>query len=253
MLRRLCFSTLVVIAAAGPARADDPYPQIVVDRPLVLAPDMTEADAGVDFPTYLVGLSSHTRLGDYHDVGVSIHHAFGPVQIGIGFTDSPIGPLIEAGPRWYVGPGAIDIDLGIRIPNDATDIDHEYQQALRYTSKGIVVPHVLAVWGSAGLAADEYTYPYYGVPDVPMGDTRFAAVAGGGVEVQLVDELELSASFSAFVPVSDSMNTKASAAVGASVTYVFDRFDIYGGVSLGDLPSAELPYASMGVAARFGG
>ena len=55
------------------------------------------------------------------------------------------------------------------------------------------------------------------------------------------------------MPVSDSMSTKASAAVGASVTYVFDRFDFYGSVSLGDLPSAQLPYASMGVAARFGG
>lgn len=251
-MRFLCRSTLVVIAAAGPARADDPYPQMVVDRPLVLPSGMTELDAGVAFPTYLVGLSSHTKLGDYHDVGVSIDHATGPVQIGIGLVDSPVGPLIQAGPRWYLGPGVIDIDLGIRVPSDDSGIDHEYTQALSYTSKATLVPHVLAVYGSAELEADEYTTPYYGVPDVPTGGNSFAAVASGGVEVQLVPEFEVSAIFAAGVPFGDTMN-KASAAAGISVTYVFDRFDFYGSVSLGDLPTAELPYASMGVAARFGG
>jgi len=87
---------------------------------------------------------------------------------------------------------------------------------------------------------------------VPTGGNSFAAVASGGLELQLLPEFEVSALLAAGVPFGDTMS-KASAVAGISVTYVFDRFDFYGSVSLGDLPSAALPYAAVGVAARFGG
>lgn len=236
---------LAWLALAGPARADS-YPQIVVDRPLVLLPDMTEADLGVDFPTYRVGLSSHTALGDYHDVVVGLHHAFGPVQLGIQFADAAAGPLISAGPRTMIGPGALDIDLGLRIPTDASGLDHEYRAAVRYTYKAIVVPSAIALYSTTGVELDESGSMY------SSGDL-IDAYTGGGAELQLAPELTVTASGSLAVPLDGTTSTRTLVNAGGQVTYVVDRFDVFANLWFYDLARTRMPYASVGVGARFGG
>lgn len=244
-MRLSCAVALAWLALAGSARADS-YPQIVVDRPLVLLPDMTEADLGVDFPTYRVGLSSHTALGDYHDVVVGLHHAFGPVQLGVELADNVAGPLITTGPRAMIGPGALDIDVGLRIPNNASGLDHEYRAAVRYTYKAIVVPSALALYTNTGVELDEFGTAY------TSGDL-IDAYAGGGVEIQLAPELMASASGSVAVPLDGVMDGRTLFNAGGQVRYVIDRFDVYGNLWVYDLAQTRLPYAGIGVVARFGG
>jgi len=245
---RLPTIAVALACLAGPASADS-YPRIVVDRPLVLLPDMTEADVGVDFPTYLVGSSSHTALGKYQDIDISLHHAFGPVQVGAGFLDDIKGPIIAGGPRMMVGPGAVDLDVLFRVPTEASQIDHQSEQDLRYTVKAIVVPSALAVYGGGGLALDEYGVTY----DPQLSSDRVLAHAGAGVEVQLVPELNASLGASATIPLDPTTNVHNSFAAGGQLTYAIDRFDVFASIWVYDLSKARLPYAVVGVAARFGG
>jgi hypothetical protein len=248
---RLYLLGLVSLALAGTADAEG-YPSIVVDRPLVLDPGMTELDAGVEFPTYQLTPYTNTALGDYRDFAASAHHAFGPTQVGIAMSDSLVGPTLSVGPRLRAGAGAIDIDVGILFPTDESGIDHEYMQSVRYTYKAIVAPHVFALWGGVGIEAQEGAITYYG--DYMTTDVHLVGgVATLGAELQLVDELELGVSVSGGVPLSSTNDAQASGSVGAGLTYVFDRFDVSGSIALNDLREARLPYAAVNLAVRFGG
>ena len=96
----------VVLLAAGAAAAD-PYPQLVVDRPLLYEPEMTAVDIGVDAPSYRFGDSSNTRLGAYVYPDIVITHALDSAQLGVKFVDDYFGPVVEGHFRTYVGPGAL--------------------------------------------------------------------------------------------------------------------------------------------------
>lgn len=249
-MRLLPAVALASFALVGPARADS-FPQMIVDRPLVLWAGMTSADVGIDFPTYQTGLSSHTALGDYHDLDFSLHHAFGGVQLGVQFVDSFQGPIVSAGVRAMLGPGALDLDTSFRLPTDASGIDHEDGAAARYVYKAIVAPGTFAVYMHGGVSAAEYSfvdqYPY------PMSGHRIAVSAEGGIELQLAPEVTATLGANAVVPIDDTMNGRASPAAGGQLTYVFDRFDVYANLWVYDLFKVRLPYAGVGVVTRFGG
>jgi hypothetical protein len=236
----------VSLALVGSARADS-YPQMVVDRPLMLLPDMTEADVGVVFPTYAVGLSTHTKLGQYYNVDVGVSHAFGPVELGVQFVDDISGPLISAGPRFMLGPGAVDLDLTVRMPTSDSGIDHQDVQDIRYTYKWIPVPSGLAFYANAGFSLEEYANAY------SMTDWHMFADAGGGAELQVAPELAMSAGARVTSQLDAPINDRMSYAAGGQVTYVYDRFDVYANLWFYDLAHTRTPYAGIGVVARFGG
>jgi len=231
---------------ASPAAAD-PYPQLLVDRPLVYAPGMTAVDIGVDAPTYRYGGSSNTRLGDYVYPDLVITHAAGPVQLGARFVDDFFGPVVEARMATYVGPGALYLDVTTRIPNQMSNLDSELSEHVGYGVKSIVVPHGLAVDAGAGLTQWEASSTY--------GDSTAPLWLGAGVgsTLQVVPEFAIHLGGSALVPLTDTDYVHAYLSAGGTAYYTIDRFDVYGWFRLDDLPHTPIPFVGGGVIARFGG
>lgn len=238
---------MAVVALLAGRAAADPYPQLVVDRPLVYAPGMTAADVGIDAPTYRYGYSSNTRLGDYVYPDLGVLHAFGRLQLGADFGETIVGPVIEASAQGYVGPGRLSFEVGDLLPNNMTSLDSELRQSLGYVLKATVVPHTLSIDGGGGATLYEVQYQD-GSSRTPM----FAGVSGGG-NVQLVPELSLGAHGGFSVPLLDTEIAHASAWLGGHLTYVIDRFDIYAWARVDELQRAPLPSVGGGVTVRIGG
>lgn len=228
------------------AAAADPFPQLVVDRPLVYAPGMTAVDIGIDAPTYRFGLSSNTRLGDYVYADLVISHASGPLQLGLRFVDNWAGPLVTASARGYVGPGALAASITFRIPNNESGLDSEYQQYVGYAVKSTVVPHVLSLDAGGGLYADEYR-PMYSQQVTPV----VGGLSGGGI-LQVVPELSLGVAGGVFVPLLETDQAHTSLFASATATYVIDRFDVYAWGRIDDVQRSPLPSVGGGVITRFG-
>jgi len=236
----------LVLLVAGAAAAD-PYPQLMVDRPLVYAPGMTAVDIGIDAPTYRYGGSSNTRLGDYVYPDIVITHAAGPVQLGAKFVDDFFGPIATARMATYVGPGALLLSVSMRIPNSKSNLDSELSEYAGYTVKSVVVPHGLSVDAGGGLTQWEVS---------SQGAASAAPTwlgIGAGATVQVVPEFAVSLGASLLVPVADTDNVHAYATAGGTAYYTIDRFDVYGWFRLDDLPHTPIPFVGGGVITRFGG
>jgi hypothetical protein len=240
----------VWLGLAGAARADT-YPQIVVDRPLVLLPGMTTVDLGLDFPTYRYGTSSNTALGRYKDLDVVVDHAFGPVELGARFVDSFAGPFLSLGGSTLAGPGVVTFSAGLRAPIASSGLDHDYGESVGYAVVARVVPHLLRFDASVHLEAEQYS----GVDadGAPYSHHPMAVEGSAGGTVQLVDELSFGVGVGVVIPVVDSGGASASPDVGGSLMYVVDQFDFYGHISASDLFHTPRPYAGVGIVARFGG
>jgi hypothetical protein len=241
---------LAGVAVAATAHADG-YPKIIVDRPLVLLPDMSAFDIGLDFPTYRFGDSSNTRLGQYSYLDIVVAHAFGPVQTGVRLVDSYSGPFAEADVSAMLGPGEIFASAGLRAPRASSGIDHDYAENIGYGVKALAVPHVLAFHASGSVDAEQYASTDMVHP--PVSGHPVAVDAGLDGTLQLVDELALAIGASVSLPLVDTANIHTSPAVGASLTYAVSRFDLYGQISASDLLHTPRPYASAGIVMRFGG
>lgn len=236
-------------AAAGSADPDptlEPYPQLYVDRPLLYASGMTAVDVGVDAPTYRVGEASSTRLGDHFYPDLVALHAFDGFQISGEFGDTPGGPYLAGGFRFYAGPGAVSLSASMLLPNNEAGLDSSLVESVGYGLKQIVVPHVLAVSGGASVAAYEVS-----PQDAPSYDPMFASVSGGAT-VQLLPELAFGASAGVSTPLAERDTNHTSAFAGASTTYVYKMLDIYAFVRASELQHAPLPTVGGGVVLRFG-
>ena len=248
-MRLVTVAGVVWLGLGGSARAET-YPQIVVDRPLVLLPGMTTVDLGIDFPTYRYGTSSNTALGRYKDLDVVLDHAFGPVEVGARFLDSFAGPFLSLAGIMLAGPGVVTFDAGLRAPTASSGIDHDYGQSVGYAVVARVVPHLLRFDAGVHLEAEQYSgvnadgaYAHH-----PMG----MEVTAGGT-VQLVDELAFAVGVGVGIPILDTNGASASPDVGGSLNYTIDQFDFYGHISASDLFHTPRPYAGVGIVARFGG
>ncbi|HSN28024.1 MAG TPA: hypothetical protein VLT45_17160 [Kofleriaceae bacterium] len=238
---------MAVVALLAGSAAADPYPQLVVDRPLVYSPGMTAADVGIDAPSYRYGYSSNTRLGDYIYPDLGVKHAFGGLQLGADFGETIVGPILEVAAQGYVGPGRLTLELGDLLPKNGTNIDSELRQYVGYVLKATVVPHALSVDGGAGFTLYELQYQYAG------SSSPMFAGASAGATLQLVPELSVGAHGGFFVPLADTSQVHTSAWVGGNLTYVVDRFDVYAWARLDELQRAPLPSVGGGVTVRLGG
>src|SRR5512144_2491929 len=142
-MRRLALLGAVGVAMTATAHADT-YPQIVVDRPLVLLGGMTTVDIGVDFPTYRYDGTSVTPLGRYQMIDLVVRHGFGEAEVLGRVVDSYAGPAVILGGAVMIGPGALGGSLSVRVPTQSTGLAYEYAEALGYTIKSIAVPHILS-------------------------------------------------------------------------------------------------------------
>ncbi|MBV8762960.1 MAG: hypothetical protein JO257_37085 [Deltaproteobacteria bacterium] len=243
----------LAVLASSPAAADpdpdpnlDPYPSTYVDRPLLYASGMTGVELSVDAPTYRIGESSSTRLGDHVFPGGSVLHAFDGFQLGAGFGDTPGGPYVSGGGRFYAGPGAVSIDASMLLPNNTTNLDSSLVESLGYSLKAVPVPHVLAVGCSASVAAYEVS-PMYAPSSFPV----FAAGAAGGT-LQLLPELAFGATIGASTPLAERDSNHSAVFASASMTYVYKMVDVFGFVRANELQHAPLPVVGGGVVLRFG-
>ena len=235
-------------AAAGsdPDPTAEPYPQLYVDRPLLYGAGMTVVDIGVDAPTYRVGEASSTRLGDHIYPDLVVLHSFDGGQLDAEFGDTPGGPFVGAGGRFYVGPGAVSLTASALLPNTASRLDSSLVESLGYGIKQIVVPHVLAVSGGASVAAYEVSPQYE-----PSYDPMFASVSAGAT-VQLLPELAFGASAGLSTPLAERDSHHTAAFGGASATYVYKMVDVYAFARASELQHAPLPTVGGGVVLRFG-
>lgn len=238
---------MAVVMLVASAAAADPYPQLIVDRPLVYSAGMTAVDLGVDFPSYRFGDSSNTRLGAYVYPDLVIIHAPGAFQLGGEVEEDYGGAVVTGSFRTYAGPGAVSASVSFRIPNSQFGADSELAQSAGYGVKSTVVPHVLSVDAGGSLTQWEIGRQYY-----PSVDPLWLG-AGVGAGLQLVPEFYVHASAQAFVPLLDTDTVHAYLSAGASATYIYDRFDVYSWIRVDELQHAPVPSAGGGVTMRFGG
>ena len=247
-LASMALALMVSPAAADPDPDPNivPYPQLYVDRPLLYGPGMTVVDVSVDAPTYRVGDSSSTRLGDHIYPDLVLLHAFDGFQLSGDFGDTPGGPFVGAGLRFYAGPGAVSVGASALLPNTESGLDSSLVESLGYGMKTIVVPHVLALACGGSIGLYEVS-PSYAPSYTPM----FAGVSAGGT-VQLLPELAFGASAGASTPLLDRDANHTAFYAAGSMTYVYRMVDVYGFVRVNELQHAPLPTVGGGVVLRFG-
>ncbi|HET9989076.1 MAG TPA: hypothetical protein VFQ65_11150 [Kofleriaceae bacterium] len=219
----------------GPAYSDE-----LVDRPLVMLAGMTElAIAGAlhdhDVPRF---------VDDTPDVFAS--HAFGPVEIDVGFGERASLALAIA-----TGGLPAAIVIGAQTSAPASDKTMFVSQYLTADHKLVVVPHELAfVVGAGGSYNEEHIH----APGLQW--VRVVAVdVSAQAEIQLASTLAVFAGASIGYPVSASnqlqFQAQFDARAGLSLT-IGNTWELYTTGTLADDNGTAVLALGAGVEKRFG-
>jgi hypothetical protein len=215
----------------------DPYPDAIVDRPLLLNPGMTEVDA-------IEGFGSTTD-GTFrtHQFAIEADHRFGPVQI-----DAFLGynAAIELEFDTYAIPAVVYVQAITGAWH--TDNTLHESQTIGVDHKFFLAPQVFSLQFGAGVGLNE---------DRDFaGAWRRLLTAGIGAtgEIQLAPYLAFLANASLAVPVERTGPDSSSLAIGAAleVTIASD-WDVFVQAGFDDVTtSTKFPYANVGITRRFG-
>jgi hypothetical protein len=233
------FKVAVGVGVLWAARAAvaEPYPDAVVDRPVLLNPGMTEVDAEEGFGSTTDGAFRT------HQFSVEADHQFGPVQL-----DAFVGynAALELEFDTYAIPAAVYIEALSGAPQSDNTL-HE-SQSIGVEHKAFVAPHVFSLRFGAGIELNE--------------DRNFAgawrrllvAAIGATGEVQLAPALTLLVGGSLAVPVERTGPDTSSFTIGAGlIVTIASDWDVFAHAGFNDVTtSTKFPYADVGITRRFG-
>jgi hypothetical protein len=215
----------------------DPYPDAVVDRPVLLNPGMTEVDATEGFGS--------TTDGTFrtHQLSLEADHKFGPIQI-----DAFLGydAAIELEFDTYAIPAVVYIQA-LTGPWHTDNTLHE-AQAIGVKHKLFLAPQVFSLVFDAGVALNEDR------DFVGAWQRQLVAGIGATAEVQLAPSLTFFASASLGVPVDRTGPDASSFSIAAAleVTIASD-WDVFVQAGFDNITtSTKFPYADVGITRRFG-
>ena len=219
----------------------DPYPDQVVDRPVVLDPGISETGASESLSSTATSTLRTDQFASY------IAHAFGPVEL-----DASIGKYFSV--EAAVATGAIPAAIYIEATTGATQSNgHLYEaQTAGVEHKLVLAPHLAALtFDLEGTIAENRN------PD-ETGDLHWSHVvivgASVGGEVQLAPFLAVSATVSASTPAyqqGGSLSSTLSGVIGAIAT-ITNRWDFYASFGMSDVTASRLLFVSSGFAFRWG-
>jgi hypothetical protein len=237
----LVVSLLLVSATVARADVAVSYPTTVVDRPLVLLPGMTELDIDAQF--------SSTTMQTFGNgtPDLEVLHAFGPVEIA---ADLGEYAALHVSFATHTFPETVEIYGLTGVPQHDGSL-HVAQGAL-VGQRFHLVPGRLAAVGVVGLTVSENHLP--DTSGMLLWSQVLAGFANARIEVQLADQVALTAGLSVDLPLARSggPNFGSSLAAGGGLIVTLGPWDIYANAGVDDLTYLRLPYLTAGFSKRWG-
>jgi hypothetical protein len=234
MIRWVGVGVLVVRVASA-----EPYPDQVVDRPLVLPSGVTEVGASEAVQ------SSTTSTFDGHQFDLFASHGFGPVEV-----DAVLA--FDASLTFNVALPGIPAEVYVGAETGAPQNNgHLFEsQSIGAAYKLVVAPELFAATFSAGASvAESRDRDLIGV--LRWSNAVFVGPSASGT-VQLAPFLALRAAVSFDVPV-ETHDTTARSELGIDaelIATISNRWDFFATAGLSDLTDTHLPYLVGGLVYR---
>jgi hypothetical protein len=227
------------------------WPLAITDRPLVLAPGITQLTGSYSAMTDLqlkpkgLGLTSHPRTL-LKTPAVSLEHAFGPVEVGLGMGRMIYGWLAV---DTHAAPSRVQIGAASSVfePGD----HYVHTQMVSVSHRLLHVPERVAIIGNAHTSFEQARFD-------DMGQDVDGWVVGGTATLSARTQLErafgLVTSVSASVPIRQSSNLELGAFASASVTGVaaFGSWDLFLGVGARRISDKPILWGELGFSKRWG-
>ncbi len=247
-------SSAVAVLPTKPEHRDR-YPVEFVDRPLVHPAGMTVFDPSYQFRTHVErytdasGVVRYRRTGFADDMtpDLSVSHAFGPVDVGVG-----LGVLarVHASTAIPTLPVAIGVGAGFGAPQP--DRRYYHSQYIRIVYKRVLVPQRVALFGSA--TADLAEARLFDAMDMLVEGIEVSGSGGVSVELQLSRHWCVVGRVNGGVPLykTAAFDVHAGLGTGASVLLGFRKWDFFVDADLGDVTRRPSTFLNIGFAKRWG-
>jgi len=220
----------------------EPYPEMLVDRPLTLFAGMTSLGAAYEFK------STTTKVFTNQTPDVGVTHSFGDFELSVNVgTYATLSADIPLGANAAVVLGA---ESGVPQADNSLHVD-QYAD-LEY--KAPLVPSACAVFFAVGASYNENRLVD---PSAMLVWTHvFVGSADGEFELQVLPTVALDVGLAFTLPfgASDGLVTRSYvSATGTLMTTVAHSWDLYASGAVIDLGTNRLPFLSFGFAKRWGG